>query len=131
MGAKVDRTAMRIAFSPTLRVAAGLLFAVLLSVVGYQVVRRLNSHGPDVLRKRADGSSRHVGAPRTKRSYLSAEQELPRVPEAACAITVSTLIHASKEVQPPPARHDSIIDLPLTPDPDWPAYILSKKEITS
>ena len=40
---------------PTLRIAAGLLLAVLLRVVGYQVVRRLNSHGPEALLKRADG----------------------------------------------------------------------------
>ncbi len=48
---------MRIASSPTLRIAAGLLLAVLLSVVGYQVVRRLNSHGPQALLKRADDLS--------------------------------------------------------------------------
>jgi hypothetical protein len=48
---------MRIASSPTLRIAAGLLLAVLLSVVGYQVVRRLNSHGPEALLKRADDLS--------------------------------------------------------------------------
>ena len=40
---------MRIAPSPNARIAAGLLLAVLLSVVGYQVVRRLNSHGPEAL----------------------------------------------------------------------------------
>jgi len=45
---------MRIAAFPTLRIAAGLLLAVLLSVVGYQVVRRLNSHGPEARLKRAD-----------------------------------------------------------------------------
>jgi hypothetical protein len=45
---------MRIATFPILRIAAGLLLAVLLSVVGYQVVRRLNSHGPEALLKRAD-----------------------------------------------------------------------------
>lgn len=48
---------MRIASSPTLRIATGLLLAVLLSVVGYQVVRRLNSHGPEALLKRADDLS--------------------------------------------------------------------------
>ena len=48
---------MRIATSPTLRIAAGLLLAVLLSVVGYQVVRRLSSHGPEALLKRADDLS--------------------------------------------------------------------------
>ena len=48
---------MRIASSPTHRIAAGLLLAVLLSVVGYQVVRRLHSHGPEELLKRADDPS--------------------------------------------------------------------------
>jgi CHAT domain-containing protein len=48
---------MRIASSPTSRIAAGLLLAVLLSVVGYQVVRRLNSHGPQALLTRADDLS--------------------------------------------------------------------------
>lgn len=49
---------MRIASSPTHRIASGLLLAVLLSVVGCQVVRRLDSHGPEVLLKAADGLSR-------------------------------------------------------------------------
>jgi hypothetical protein len=49
---------VRIATSPTLRIAAGLLLAVLLSVVGYRVVRRLNSHGPEALLKRAEDLSR-------------------------------------------------------------------------
>ncbi len=48
---------MRNAVSPTRRIAAGLLLAVLLSVVGYQVLRRLNSHAPDALLKRADEMS--------------------------------------------------------------------------
>jgi hypothetical protein len=48
---------MRIASFPTLRIASGLLLAVLLSVVGYQVVRRLNSHGPEALLTRADDLS--------------------------------------------------------------------------
>ena len=48
---------MRIVSSPNLRIAAGLLLAVLLSVVGYEVVRRLNSHGPEALLKRADDLS--------------------------------------------------------------------------
>ncbi len=48
---------MRISVSPTFRIAAGLLLAVLLSVVGYQVFRRLNSHAPEALLKRADEMS--------------------------------------------------------------------------
>ena len=48
---------MRIASSPTLRIAAGLLLAALLSIVGYQVFRRWISHGPEALLKRADDLS--------------------------------------------------------------------------
>ena len=47
---------MRIASSPTLRIAAGLLPATLLSIVGYQVIRRWISHGPEVLLERADAA---------------------------------------------------------------------------
>jgi carboxyl-terminal processing protease len=45
---------MRIAFSSTFRIAAGLLLAVLLSCVGYQVLRRRNSGAPEALLTRAD-----------------------------------------------------------------------------
>jgi hypothetical protein len=48
---------MRIAISPTLRIAAGLLLAALLSIVGYQVFRRWISHGPEALLKQADDLS--------------------------------------------------------------------------
>jgi CHAT domain-containing protein len=48
---------MRIASSPTLRIAAGLLFAALLSIVGYRVCRRWFSHGPEALLERADEMS--------------------------------------------------------------------------
>lgn len=48
---------MRVAVSPTIRIAAGLLLAVLLSVVGYHVYRRWNSRSPDALLKRADEMS--------------------------------------------------------------------------
>ena len=47
---------MRIASSPTLRIAAGLLLAALLSIVGYQVIRRWISHGPEVLLELADAA---------------------------------------------------------------------------
>ena len=56
-GFQSERSAMRIASSPNLRIAAGLLLAVLLSVVGFRVVRRLNSHGPEALLRRADDLS--------------------------------------------------------------------------
>ena len=48
---------MRVAVSLTIRIDAGLLLAVLLSVVGYHVYRRWNSRSPDALLKRADEMS--------------------------------------------------------------------------
>jgi hypothetical protein len=48
---------MRISSSPTLCIAAGLLLAALLSIVGYQVFRRWISHGPEALLERADAAS--------------------------------------------------------------------------
>lgn len=42
---------------PRLRIAAGLLLAVLLSVVWYGVFRRLHPQGPEALLKRADDLS--------------------------------------------------------------------------
>src|SRR6266568_1618773 len=47
---------MRIAFSPSLRVAAGLLLCALLSIVGYQVFLHTSS-APEALLKRADDLS--------------------------------------------------------------------------
>lgn len=47
---------MRTAFSPSLRIGAGLLLAALLSIVGYQVFPRTSS-APEVLLKRADDLS--------------------------------------------------------------------------
>ena len=48
---------MRIAVSPTLRIATGLLLAALLSIVGYRVFRRWISQGPEALLMRADDLS--------------------------------------------------------------------------
>jgi len=45
---------MRIVVSPRIRIAAGLLLAALLSIVGYQVFRRRNPNAPEALLKRAD-----------------------------------------------------------------------------
>jgi len=45
---------MRIASSPTVRIAYGLLLATLLGFVGYQVFRRWNPNAPEALLKRAD-----------------------------------------------------------------------------
>ena len=66
---------MRIASSPTLRIAAGLLLAALLSMVGYQVFRRWISHGPEVLLERADAVLWHKirpDSPQTKKNIETA-----------------------------------------------------------
>src|ERR1700744_1520917 len=48
---------MRIAFSSTFRIAAGLLLAVLLSIVGYHVLWKRNTNAPEALLRRADDMS--------------------------------------------------------------------------
>jgi len=48
---------VRIPSSPTIRIAAGLFLAALLSIVGYQVFRRHGSQAPEALLKRADDLS--------------------------------------------------------------------------
>lgn len=62
--ASVERGRVAVAFSNalsgtsgTLRIAAGLLLAALLSIVGYQVLRRWISHGPKALPEQADDPS--------------------------------------------------------------------------
>jgi len=59
--------------SPTIRIAAGLLLAALLSVVGYQVFRRRNSQGPEALLKRADDLSWLNAWVQAEPLYLQAE----------------------------------------------------------
>ena len=67
---------MRIASSPTLRIAAGLLLAALLSIVGYKVFRRSISHGPEVLLEQADVLVRLVCVDLIKPSDPSREQRV-------------------------------------------------------
>jgi hypothetical protein len=76
---------MRIVSSPNLRIAAGLLPAALLSIVGYQVFRRWISHGREALLERADDLSRLVGTDRTKVACLPTVKSYPsilRAPES-------------------------------------------------
>ena len=68
-----ERPAMRIAFPPTLRIAAGLLLAALLSIVGYQVFRRWIAHGPEVLLERADASLWHKNRPDSPQTKTNIE----------------------------------------------------------
>ena len=121
---------MRIAVSPNLRIAAGLLLAVLLSVVGYQVVRRLNSHGPEALLKQADErswlNSWIAAAPLYHQAELQFIQEhqlskvlYARVSEMPAHSESSTTIPSQIAL----LRHD--LDLPQAQDPGTRLRILT------
>jgi len=126
-----DRSAMRIASSPTLRIATGLLLAVLLSVVGYQVVRRLNSHGPEALLERADGSSWPDIEVRTSPVYIYEELGFNLLPVAAHETPTSQPLHAAIGSSIPVASRDRIADLRLPPDLVWRQFPLSRRPIRS
>ncbi|MFY9855743.1 MAG: hypothetical protein WAK26_17880, partial [Terracidiphilus sp.] len=130
MGGKVDRSAMRIASSPTLRIAAGLLLAVLLSVVGYQVFRRLNSHGPEALLKRADEMSWLNSWIAAEPLYRTAEVEFEQrhEPSKALYARVSEMPALSESSTTIPSqiatlRHD--LSLPAARDPETRLRILT------
>jgi hypothetical protein len=106
---------MRIAFSPKRRIAAGLLLAALLSIVGYRVFRRWVSHGPEALLERADEMSWLVRTLRLKPAYSRTEQKLAPASNASSAIAASMPIRASERHSVESARHVSIVDLLLTP----------------
>ena len=110
---------MRIASSPTLRIAAGLLLAVLLSVVGYQVVRRLNSHGPEALLKQADGLLWPDIAVQTSPSHIYEGAGFNLLPVARHETPASQPLHTAIGSSIPMASHDSIADLLLPPDLSW------------
>lgn len=65
---------MRIASSPTFRIAAGLRLAVLLGVAGSRAFRRLHSHGQDARLKRADGGLWLSATVQGKPAHLSSRQ---------------------------------------------------------
>ena len=116
MDFKVERSAMRIASSPNLRIATGLLLAVLLSVVGYQVVRRLNSHRPEALLKQADGLSWPDIEVQTSPFYIYEELGFNLPPVAAHETPTSQPLHAAIGSSVPVASRDRIADLRLPPD---------------
>jgi hypothetical protein len=117
---------MRVASSPTLRIAAGLLLAVLLSVVGYQVARRLNSHGPEALRKRADGSSWPDIQVQTSPSYIYEELGFNLLPVAPHETPPSQPLHTGIGSSISVVSRDSIADLRLPPDLVWHQFTLSR-----
>ena len=131
MGAEVDRIAVRIASSPNARIAVGLLTAVLLSVVGYQVVRRLNSHGPEALLRRADDVSWLVDAVQTEPFYLSTEQKPHLLSELAHVMAASAPLYAVIRGSVPSLSHDSIVDLLLAPVLVWRQSTLSRRPVSS
>lgn len=106
---------MRIASSPTLRIATGLLLAVLLSVVGYQVVRRLNSHGPETLLKRADGSAWPDFEVQTSPFHIYEELGFNLLPVAPHETPTSEPLHIAIRSSIPVAIRDPIADLRLPP----------------
>lgn len=131
MGAEVDRIAVRQASSPNARIAAGLLIAVLLSVVGYQIVRRLNSHGPEAMLKRADDVSWLVDAVQIEPFYLSTEQKLHLLSEVAQVMAASAPLFAAIKGSVPSRSHDSIVDLLLAPVLVWRQSTLSRRPVSS
>ncbi|HWE83539.1 MAG TPA: hypothetical protein VG267_01240 [Terracidiphilus sp.] len=89
---------MRIALSPNLRIAAGLLLAALLSIVGYQVFRRWISHGPEALLKRADDLSWLNSWIQAVPLYRQAEKEFTERHQLAKALYIDKAIEANKRI---------------------------------
>ena len=118
---------MRVASSPTLRIAAGLLLAVLLSVVGYQVVRRLNSHGPEAQLQRADGLSCLIHNKQSKSAptYIDRAETSPAL-GAHQGNAASEPVQVADGNSIPIASHDPIAALQLTPDLVWHQFTLSR-----
>ncbi|HEY1805808.1 MAG TPA: CHAT domain-containing tetratricopeptide repeat protein [Terracidiphilus sp.] len=121
---------MRIAVSPNLRIVAGLLLAVLLSVVGYQVFRRQNSHGPEALLKRADDLSWLNSWIAAEPLYQKAELEFTQrhQPSKALYARVSEMPALSESSTTIPSqiavlRHD--LSLPAARDPETRLRILT------
>ena len=125
-----ERLAMRIASSPNARIAAGLLLAVLLSVVGYQVARRLNSHGPEALLKRADDLSWLNSWIQAEPLYRQAELEFTQRHQLSKALyaRVSQMpAHSESSISIPAqiALLRSDLNLPEAKDPETRLRILT------
>jgi CHAT domain-containing protein len=121
---------MRIASSPTLRIAAGLLSTVLLSVTGYKVFWWCNSHAPEALLKRADEMSWLNSWIEAEPLYRQAEQEFTQRHQLSKALyaRVSQMPAHSESstsipVQIALLRKD--LDLPEAKDPEVRLRILT------
>jgi hypothetical protein len=120
---------MRVA-SPTLRIATGLLLAVLLSVVGYQVLRHSSFYAPEVLLKQADEMSWLNSWIEAEPLYRQAEQEFTRRHQLSKALyaRVSQMpAHSESSTSIPSQiavlRQD--LDLPEAKDPETRLRILT------
>jgi hypothetical protein len=121
---------MRNAVSPTLRIATGLLLAALLSVVGYQVLRRWNSHSPDAVLRRADEMSWLNNRIAAEPLYRQAELEFIHTHRLSKALyaRVSQMPARSESSTTYPSqiaqlRHD--LDLPEANEPEARLRILT------
>jgi CHAT domain-containing protein len=129
-GNQSDRSAMRIASSPTLRIAAGLLLAALLSIVGYQVFRRWISHGPEALLERADDQSWLNSWIQAEPLYRQAEQEFAQRHQLSKALyaRVSQMPAHSESSTSLPSQIALLrtdLDLPEARDPETRLRILT------
>ena len=121
---------MRIASSPNLRIAAGLLLAALLSIVGYQVFRRWISHGPEALLERADDLSWLNSWIQAEPLYRQAEKEFVQRHQLSRALyaRVSQMpAHSESSISVPKqiAVLRADLDLPEAKDPETRLRILT------
>ena len=121
---------MRIASFRTLRVAAGLLLAALLSIVGYGVIRRWISQAPEARLERADEMSWLNSWIAAEPLYRKAEQEFTRRHQLAKALyaRVSQMpAHSESSTSVPNqiAVLRADLDLPEARDPETRLRILT------
>jgi len=121
---------MRIASSPTLRIATGLLLVVLLSVVGYQVFRRSRFYAPEALLQRADDMSWLNSWIEAEPLYLQAEQRFTERHELSKALyaRVSQMpahSESSTSILSQIALLREDLDLPEAKDPETRLRILT------
>ena len=120
---------MRIA-SPTFRIATGLLLAVLLSVVGYQVFRQSSFYAPEALLKQADEMSWLNSWIEAEPLYRQAEQEFTRRHQLSKALyaRVSQMPAHSESSTSIPSQIALLrkdLDLPEAKDPETRLRILT------
>ncbi|MGC1421525.1 MAG: hypothetical protein WA354_19990 [Terracidiphilus sp.] len=121
---------MRIASSPALRIAAGLLLAALLSIVGYHVFRRWVSHGLEALLERADEMSWLNSWINAEPLYHQAELQFIKrhqSSKALCARVSQMPAHSESSISIPNqiALLRSDLDLPEGKDPETRLRILT------